>query len=123
MSDSELKPITNREDIEKLVNSFYDKARTDDLIGPIFKHVHWEEHLPKLYSFWEDLLLGTDKYSGRPFPPQMSLNLKMEHFERWLQLFFKAVDENFIGLKADEAKARALRIAKNFSVNLGLSKF
>lgn len=126
MSGPELKLISSRQEIEKLVNSFYEKVKADDLIGPIFNDtakVNWDEHLPKLYNFWEDLLMGTNKYNGRPFPPHVSLNLKMEHFERWLLLFFKTVDENFTGLKADEAKSRALRIAKNFSVNLGLSKF
>jgi hemoglobin len=126
MTDAKLKPIATREEIKILVDSFYDKVKIDSLIGPIFNDtakVNWDEHLPKLYNFWEDLLLGTDNYKGRPFPPHISLNLKMEHFERWLQLFFNTVDENFTGLKANEAKARALRIAKNFSVNLGLSKF
>ena len=126
MSVPGLKLITTRQDIEILVNSFYDKVKQDALIGPIFNdtaNVNWDEHLPKLYNFWEDLLLGTNKYNGRPFPPHVVLNLKMEHFERWLALFFKTVDENFTGTKADEAKSRALRIAKNFSVNLGLSQF
>ncbi len=126
MSEQELKPIATREEIKILVDSFYDKVKLDSLIGPIFNDtakVNWDEHLPRLYNFWEDLLLGTNNYNGRPFPPHISLNLKMEHFERWLQLFFITVDENFIGLKAEEAKSRALRIAKNFSVNLGLSKF
>ncbi len=126
MSEQELKPIATREEIKILVDSFYDKVKLDSLIGPIFNDtakVNWDEHLPRLYNFWEDLLLGTNNYNGRPFPPHMTLNLKMEHFERWLQLFFITVDENFIGLKAEEAKSRALRIAKNFSVNLGLSKF
>jgi hemoglobin len=126
MSESIPNTISTRQEIEVLVNSFYDKVKQDELIGPVFNDtakVNWDEHLPKLYNFWEDLLLGTNNYPGRPFPPHVHLNLKMEHFERWLTLFFKTIDENFTGLKAEEAKARALRIAKNFSVNLGLSKF
>lgn len=118
--------LTTRADIEHLVNSFYDKVKKDPQIGPIFTDVakvNWDEHLPKLYNFWEDLLLGTDSYSGRPFPPHIPLNLKLENFERWITLFFETVDENFTGEKANEAKARALRIAKNFTVNLGLSSF
>lgn len=116
--------IESRTEIELLVNSFYDKVKQDALIGPIFNEtakVDWNEHLPKLINFWEDLLLGTNKYNGRPFPPHIPLNLKIEHFERWLQLFSKTIDENFYGLKADEAKARALRIAQNFSINLRLT--
>lgn len=117
------KPIETRQDIQLLVDSFYSKVRIDSLIGPIFNDVakvDWEEHLPKLYNFWTDLLLGEDSYRGRPFPPHMVLNLQPTHFERWLYLFTTTVDEHFTGLKADEAKARAFRIARNFMVNLSL---
>lgn len=115
--------IESRKDIIQIVDSFYEKVRQDELIGPIFNDVAkviWEEHLPKLYSFWEDLLLGTANYHGRPFPPHTLLNLRPEHFERWLYLFTTTVDEKFRGLKAEEMKTRAHRIASNFSHNLGL---
>lgn len=117
------KQIENREDIQLLVDSFYQKVRKDTLIGPIFNDVakvDWDEHLPKLYNFWSDLLLGEDSYRGRPFPPHMKLNLQPSHFERWLKLFIETVDEHFVGMKADEVKFRALRIARNFMANLSL---
>jgi hemoglobin len=115
--------ITTRENIIVLVDSFYAKVRRDELIGPVFNdiaQVDWDEHLPKLYNFWSDLLLGTDEYHGRPFPPHMPLGLQIEHFERWLQLFLQTVDEHFTGVKALEAKQRALRIGQNFALNLRL---
>ena len=114
------KLLETREDVQLMVDSFYAKVRADDLIGPKFAHVHWEEHLPKLYNFWADLLLGEDTYRGRPFPPHMTMNLEGAHFERWLMHFVKTVDEHFMGLKAEEAKNRALRIARNFMINLRL---
>ncbi|WII73711.1 group III truncated hemoglobin [Bdellovibrio sp. 22V] len=123
MEKKQRKPIETREDIELLVNSFYDKVRKDPLIGPIFNdvaQVDWDEHLPKLYNFWADLLLGENSYNGRPFPPHMKLNLQPGHFEQWLRLFVATVDEHFVGLKAEEAKGRALRIARNFMINLSL---
>ena len=113
--------LQSRADIELLVNNFYAKVKVDTLIGPIFldvAKVNWDEHMPKLYSFWEDLLLGTNSYRGRPFPPHMHLGLKPEHFKRWLELFFETVNEHFTGLKAEEAKARALRIGRNFMNSL-----
>ncbi|MNS93348.1 Group 3 truncated hemoglobin ctb [compost metagenome] len=117
----ERKLLETRDDIQTLVDGFYDKVRKDPLIGPIFNDVakvDWHEHLPKLYNFWADLLLGEDTYRGRPFPPHMRLNLELTHFERWLALFVLTVDEHFHGLKAEEAKARAVRIARNFMINL-----
>lgn len=115
--------LETRDDIKLLVDTFYAKVRKDSLIGPIFTDVakvNWDEHLPKLYNFWADLLLGEDTYRGRPFPPHMKLNLIPSHFEQWLRLFVATVDENFVGLKAEEAKGRALRIARNFMINLNL---
>ena len=117
------KALETRDDIKLLVDTFYAKVRKDSLIGPIFADVakvNWDEHLPKLYNFWADLLLGEDTYRGRPFPPHMKLNLIPSHFEQWLRLFVATVDENFVGLKAEEAKSRALRIARNFMINLNL---
>lgn len=115
------KSIESRNDIQILVNEFYAKVRNDSLIGPIFDdvaHVNWDEHLPKLVNFWSDLLLGENTYRGRPFPPHIPLNLQLAHFERWLGLFIQTVDENFTGIKAQEAKSRALGIARNFLTNL-----
>lgn len=115
------KLIESRQDIQTLVDHFYTKVRQDPVIGPIFTEfakVNWDEHLPKLYNFWADLLLGEDTYRGRPFPPHIPLNLQVHHFERWLSLFIGTIDEHFFGAKADEAKNRALRIAQNFMTNL-----
>ncbi len=125
MTETSLKKtLESREDVQLMVDSFYDKVRKDGLIGPIFNDVakvDWSEHLPKLYNFWSDLLLGEDTYRGRPFPPHMHLNLKPAHFEQWLRLFVETVDEHFIGMKAEEAKTRAFRIARNFMINLNLT--
>lgn len=116
-----IKALSSREDIILLVDQFYAKVRKDELIGPIFDEVakvHWDEHLPKIYDFWDSLLFGAENYKGRPFPPHIPLNLKLEHFERWLNLFFVTVDQNFTGAKAEEAKHRALNIGRNFLANI-----
>lgn len=55
------KDILIREDIELLVNTFYDKIKKDDTIGYFFTeiaNVDWPTHLPKMYDFWESILLG-----------------------------------------------------------------
>ncbi len=115
------KQLENRDDVILMVDDFYAKVRQDPSIGPIFTDiakVDWEQHLPKLYNFWCDLLFGEQNYRGRPFPPHIPLNLERQHFERWLYLFIETVDAHFEGLKAEEVKQRALRIAQNFMVNL-----
>lgn len=122
LSDRPKKPdLSHRSELESLLDAFYAKVRVDPLIGPKFNEVakvDWEEHLPKIYNFWDTLLFGAENYRGRPFPPHVPLDLEPEHFQRWLQLFFETVDERHQGFKADEAKTRAFNIGRNFLANL-----
>jgi hemoglobin len=41
-----------------------------------------------------------------------------EHFDRWLQLFFKTIDDSFEGQKAEEAKWRAVKMAEMFQLKI-----
>ncbi len=116
-----MRALENRSDVELLVKTFYEAVRQDSLIGPIFDvqvKVDWDVHIPKLVGFWHDMLFGGEEYRGRPFAPHIPLDLKPEHFERWLHLFFRTVDQLFHGHKADEVKFRAWRIAENFQANI-----
>lgn len=112
------KDIEEKRDIENLVNSFYDKVRVDKTIGHIFNDiakVDWPHHLPTMYDFWEMVLFGKGPYKGDPMTKHIQLNQKVKltapHFDRWKELFFETVDENFEGEKANEAKMRATNIA------------
>lgn len=113
--------IENLGDVKKMVDSFYAKVRKDELIGPIFNEKiknHWGEHLSKLYSFWQSVLLGEQTYTGFAFPPHAQLPIDKEHFDRWLSLFTLTVDSLFVGPTANEAKSRAYKIADVFQDNL-----
>lgn len=109
--------IVNRSSVELLVNDFYSGIREDELLGPIFNGIigdRWPEHLGKMYSFWETVLLGNHTYSGAPFMPHARLPLEQKHFDRWLALFDQTVDRHFEGVVADDAKARAAKMAVMF---------
>src|SRR3546814_10818785 len=43
--------------IERLVRSFYDRARRDPLIGPVFEYKvkDWEAHIPRMCAFWSSV--------------------------------------------------------------------
>jgi hemoglobin len=108
------KDITTAEDIKLLVDTFYEKVKADDTIGYIFNDVvkvDWPHHLPRMYAFWEFLLLGNDTYKGNPMEVHQKVHrmtpLKEAHFDRWLKLFSETVDEHFTGLVAEDAKNRA----------------
>lgn len=116
-----MREIKNIEDIKLLVDSFYAKVRKDELIGPIFdEHIQdrWPEHLEKMYTFWETVLLGNHTYFGSPFPPHAKLPVEKEHFERWLSIFMQNLDEHFTGQKADEAYWRAEKMANMFHIKI-----
>ena len=110
--------IENRADIERLVDAFYAKVKTDDVIGYLFNdvaHVNWEEHLPKMYNFWENILFYTGNYSGSPMVVHRELHQKSTmsstHFHHWIKLFHETVNSLFEGDRADEIKGRATNIA------------
>ena len=117
-----LKDIESREDVKTLVNQFYNKVKTDELLAPVFNHVDWPHHLPIMYDFWSSILLGDQTYRGNPMKKHFPLPIQQEHFTQWLALFTQTVAENFSGEKAEEAKSRAHSIAGIFQLKMGLIK-
>ncbi len=111
--------ITTREDVEFLVKEFYNQVIKDELIGFFFTDVakiDLNKHLPKMYNFWESILLGNPVYEGHPMGKHFPINevsaLEEKHFNRWLQIWEKTVHENFDGENAENAINRALNIAR-----------
>jgi len=113
--------IRTNKDVELLVDTFYGRARQDELVGPIFNDTiqdRWPEHLAKLYGFWQTVLLGERSYQGAPFIPHFPLPIDERHFQRWLQLFHATLDDLFTGPKAEEAKQRAVMMARMFQYKI-----
>lgn len=112
-----MRDIITLEDIRKLVDAFYEKVRQDELLGPIFNdriQDRWPQHLEKMYTFWQTVLLHEQAYHGSPFPPHAQLPIDQSHFERWMELFIATVDTLFAGEKANDAKWRAGKMAQMF---------
>jgi len=112
--------IATLQHVKLLVDTFYGKVQTDELIGPIFNSVikNWQPHLEKMYSFWQTVLLHEHTYFGSPFPPHAKLPVSPAHFERWLFLWTNTVDSFFEGAKADEAKWRGQAMADMFMAKI-----
>ncbi|MBS3914904.1 MAG: group III truncated hemoglobin [Bacteroidetes bacterium] len=105
------------DDIKELVDSFYSKVREDEVLSHIFNdriQNRWPEHLEKMYLFWQTVLLEEHTYLGSPFLPHAQLPVGIEHFNRWMELFNKTVDERFAGITATKAKWQAERMAEMF---------
>jgi len=115
-----MKPdISSKEDIKLLVDTFYNKVQTNATLGYIFNDVaklNWDEHLPKMYSFWGSLLLQEHSYQGNPMQIHVELSkittMSSVEFSEWINLFYQTVDELFEGEIASEAKIRAANIAR-----------
>lgn len=107
--------------IRAVVDEFYQRARDDGDLGPIFNHhvQDWDRHLSKMVDFWSAALLKTGRYSGRPIERhQLIANLSPQHFDRWIDLF-DAVARDLC--PPDAARAfltRALRMRDAMTKNL-----
>jgi len=118
--------LTDRESIHFLINAFYSKIRKDDFLGPIFNSIikDWPSHLDRLTDFWATNLLFTRKYRGNPLEVHRQVDeyvgktIQMEHFGKWLQLWFSTIDEHFLGENAEKAKQRARKMSTIMFLNI-----
>ncbi len=120
-----VKEITSIEDIKMLVDTFYERVRADELIGPVFNERiqdRWPQHLEKMYTFWQTILLNQQTYFGNPFPPHASLPIYTEHFNRWIELFTQTIEQLFSGKIAEEAKWRAGKMAEIFESKIEFNR-
>ncbi len=112
------KDIENWDDIRLVMDSFYQKVKTDDLIGHFFKHLSeekWEKHLQIMYGFWHNAIFFSGSYSGNPMEVHKKVHaispLDLKHFERWNQLFIETTDEFFEGKTTESMKQTAINIS------------
>ena len=63
MNDDDRADVQTRDDVERLVRSFYRDAAMDDLLGPIFAAagVDWPSHINRLTDLWCWQLLGENR--------------------------------------------------------------
>lgn len=123
--------IRSMEDVQEMVDAFYEKVRADDILGIIFDEmaqVDWKAHLPLMYQFWSTILLHREGYRGNTIEAHVRFDAEMrfDHgvglervdFERWLQLFRETIDERFQGPRAEMAKRGAKRMGEYMMASL-----
>lgn len=123
-----MKKLQTREDIEFLVNTFYQKVENSE-IGFFFNDVakvDWAHHLPKMYRFWETLLFGISSYKGNPMAAHFPINeieaIEKHHFDTWLSIWTETVRENFEGETADAAIYKAGNIANLMAYKMEMAR-
>ena len=117
----------NIENLTKFVDAFYEKARKDEEIGPIFNgrignsKKGWERHKAVVSSFWLFHLRGEHNYDA---PPKHKGGMVRAHqdmspfpkekFSVWLRLFEETLDELF----DEKCKNEILKKAKDLAGGL-----
>ncbi len=106
--------IENRQDIELLINLFYDRLLQIDEIRPIFDGLDFPKHVPQIVNFWSFVLFDEPGYTTNVFEKHRHLPIKTHQFDQWLTVFNSTVDALYEGEKAELAKTRATVLANTF---------
>lgn len=114
--------LPNADDIDRLIPEFYNRIRSDVVLGPIFYNAisDWPEHLETLKSFWSSIILGTGRYKGQPMVKHLLHHEKMTlaNFEHWLSIWHQTTNDLLPPDHAAVLQAKADRIAE--SLRLGV---
>jgi hemoglobin len=116
-------PAPSEAIVEQLVRDFYGRIRKDAVLGAIFEQRlsnRWDAHIKTMIDFWSSVTMRTGRYEGQPHMMHRNLGLEPAHFERWLALFRKAVEDNCSGPVADLFIDRANRIASSLQIGLNI---
>ena|SRR5690606_30175512 len=121
--------IENRDDLLRLVTSFYEKLLSDPSISYLFTDVakiDLHHHLPVLVDFWDMIIFHSDTYQKNAMQPHMIVNsqspINAEHFKTWLNYFNTTLDELFEGENTELAKQRAKSIATVMQLKISQQK-
>jgi hemoglobin len=106
--------------IEKLIRAFYDRARVDPLIGPIFNSriQDWEPHLARICDFWSAVMLKSSRYRGQPMGLHLPLPIDSTHFDRWVELFERTARELCPASIAEQFAERARTIGRSLEMGV-----
>jgi hemoglobin len=108
------KDISTRQDIETVMQTFYNKLLQDPLMSPHFEKTNFGHHLPRIVGFWAFVLFDEPMPIGNVFDAHRHLKIDERHFERWISTFSATVDELFQGVIAEKAKFNAQTIGHTF---------
>ncbi|GAB0113336.1 group III truncated hemoglobin [Acidisoma sp. C75] len=109
--------------LERLVRSFYERARHDPEIGEKFAHVaDWDDHIARITAFWSSVALTSGRYQGQPMAAHMPLELRGPHFARWLSLFEQAARETCPEPAVRYLMEKARRIAASLEMGASVAR-
>jgi hemoglobin len=116
--------IRDSADIRILVDSFYQRAGKDELLGPIFSRIgKTDPGKEALYQYWSSALLNQSVGDQHQFPRHIEQMFSRQHFIRWLSLFLETINTLYAGSVAEKAKVMVIRKSEEFQSRLELRSF
>lgn len=107
-------PQDRERELRTLVHAFYERVRSDPLLGPVFEvrlDGRWEAHLEKMCAFWSSILYATGRFRGDPIGTHARIaQITPAHFERWLHLFEETAFDTLPAARAADIAARSRRM-------------
>ena len=111
--------------ISSVVRAFYEKAKSDIIIGYHFRHIeNFDEHIPKIIRFWCLQLLDLPKEKIKEFQKEgtpnqiikkhMYLKIKKGEVGRWVLLFQETIDQHPSNELSKNWSSLVLKWKKNF---------
>tara|TARA_A100000171_G_scaffold52112_2_gene69086 strand:+ start:5642 stop:6076 length:435 start_codon:yes stop_codon:yes gene_type:complete len=119
---SEHSPVTTDE-IRVMVERFYEHARDDELLGPIFAQrvQDWDTHYDTMTRFWSSAVLRAGTYSGRPIEKHRIEGLTTQHFVNWVERFTHVVEHEFGPERAEVFIELSKRMAASIAMRIGIA--
>lgn len=112
--------------ISDLVESFYEKIRSDALLGPIFneKITNWPPHLARMKDFWASIAIESGRFRGNPMVKHLAIpGIERAHFDHWLALFDQTLPTVMPNAAACEfLSGRAARIADSLMTGISIHR-
>lgn len=112
--------------ISDLVEGFYEKIRSDDLLGPIFneKITNWPPHLARMKDFWVSIAIESGRFHGNPMVKHLAIpGIGRVHFDHWLSLFDETLPEVMPNAAACQfLSERAARIADSLMTGISIHR-
>ncbi len=105
-----------RDEIERVVKSFYELVRQHPGLGPVFAaHVtDWPTHERKIVAFWANSILHERGYDGNPVQVHRDAgNVRPGMFDPWLALFDLTLREELRPEQAEAWSALAHKIGRS----------
>ncbi len=108
--------------IRTMVERFYEHARADELLGPVFaaRVKDWDRHYDTMTRFWSSAVLHSGTYAGRPIEAHRIDGLTPAHFIRWVRGHTRIAREVFGQRDAEIFVMLGRRMAVSISQRVGV---